>query len=340
MSVYLRQARKSDLADLFDLAGQFVLLNLPANKPKLERILEISEKSFNGDLPAYDREYLFVAEDSELGRVVAASKIVAKHGTANNPHLYYKIEKKEKFSSELGLGFIHQLLDFREDYDGPTELGGLIVDKEYRRRPEKVGKTVSLVRFMYIAANIDLFEKRLHCELAPPLTPEGRSEFWEALGRRFTGLPYEEADRLSHTNKEFIRSLFPEDKIYMTLLESKARLVVGEVGEQTKPARALIGKLGFKYKEEIDPFDGGPHFGVETALAKPIAQFKTYKVSVSETVQSDGRLLLVGGVVNGEFRAQLCFPQFNDDKLSISEESNRCLNFSEGQSVFTIPVEY
>ena len=129
----------------------------------------------------------------------------------------------------------------------PTELGGLIVDRDYRRRPEKVGKTISLVRFMFIAANRGLFKEDLHCELAPPLTAEGRSEFWEALGRRFTGLPYEEADRLSRTNKEFIRSLFPEDKIYMTLLESKARLVVGEVGEETRPARALMESLGFIY---------------------------------------------------------------------------------------------
>ncbi|MGH1468753.1 MAG: arginine N-succinyltransferase, partial [Bdellovibrionales bacterium] len=264
MSIYLRQSRMGDLDDLYKLASQFVLLNLPANKSKLKEILELSEASFKKELPAEEREFLFVAEDTELRRVIGASKIVTKHGTEDNPHLFYKIEKREKFSSELGLGFIHQLLSFKEDYDGPTELGGLIVDREYRRRPEKVGKTISLVRFMFIAANREQFDKNLHCELAPPLTAEGRSEFWEALGRRFTGLPYEEADRLSHTNKEFIKSLFPEDKIYMTLLESKARLVVGEVGEETRPARALMEKLGFVYKNEIDPFDGGPHLGVPT----------------------------------------------------------------------------
>lgn len=340
MSIFLRQARQSDLADLYDLASQFVLLNLPANKSELEKILKTSESSFSNKLPNDKKEFLFVAEDSELNKIVAASKIVAKHGTSENPHLFYKIEKKEKFSSELGLGFIHQILKFKEDYDGPTELGGLIVDKGYRRRPEKVGKTVSLIRFMYIAAHADFFQEKLHCELAPPLTSEGRSEFWEALGRRFTGLPYEEADRLSHTNKEFIKSLFPEDELYMTLLESKARLVVGEVGEETRPARALMEKLGFEYKNEVDPFDGGPHLGVDTSEAKPIKAFKKAKLKFKAPLNPEKDMFLVGGFVNGEFKAKMCCVEFKESEVYISLESNKDLMFISEQEVFTIPMEY
>lgn len=340
MSIFLRQARTSDLEDLYKLASQFVLLNLPANKIQLEEILKISEKSFSGELPKDEREFVFVAEDRELNRVVGTSKIVAKHGTPDKPYLFYKIEKEEKFSSDLGLGFIHQILKFTEDSDGPTELGGLVVDRDYRRRPEKIGKTISLIRFMFIAAHSELFQEDLHCELAPPLTAEGRSEFWEALGRRFTGLPYDEADRLSHTNKEFIKSLFPEDKIYMTLLESKARLVVGEVSEETRPARALMEKLGFTYKNEIDPFDGGPHLGTKKSLAKPIQAFQRLKLEVKDKVNPENKMYLVGGVFDGEFRARLCFPEISGGKVCISKESNKLLEFISGQEAFIIPMEY
>jgi arginine N-succinyltransferase len=344
MSIYIRQSRKADLDDLFELARQFVLLNLPADKAQLSEILEKSDLSFKGELENSKREYLFVVEDSEVKKIVGASKIVAKHGTLDEPHLYYKIDKKEKFSSDLGLGFIHQILSFKEDYDGPTELGGLIVDKAYRRRSEKVGKSVSLVRFMYIAAHLNQFEEQLHCEMAPPLTSEGRSEFWEALGRRFTGLPYEEADRLSHTNKEFIKSLFPEDEIYMTLLESKARLVVGEVGEETKPARALMEKLGFVYKSEVDPFDGGPHLGVRTVDARPIKAFVKGVLNFKSPLNAEKKMFLVGGFVSGEFRAKLSFVEFgkNDENemINISVESNKELMFQPGQEVFTIPMDY
>src|SRR6185503_735771 len=130
--------------------------------------------------------------------------------------------------------------------------GGLLVDKGYRRRPEKLGKQISLVRFLYMAIHPERFEAKVLCELTPPLTEEGRSEFWEALGRRFTGLPYQEADLLSQKNKEFIQSLFPEEDIYLTLLNSKARLVLGRVGEETRPAQHLLEKIGFQYLNEVD----------------------------------------------------------------------------------------
>lgn len=340
MSIYLRQARMKDLDDIYNLARQFVLLNLPANKKELEVMLDLSERSFQKSIDPAQAEYLFVAEDSELKRVVGTSKIVAKHGTKDNPHVFYKINKREKFSSDLGIGFIHQTLDFNEDEDGPTELGGLIVDRDHRRRPEKVGKTMSLVRFMYIAAFPELFEDRLHCEMAPPLTDEGRSEFWEALGRRFTGLPYEEADRLSHTNKEFIKSLFPEGDIYMTLLESKARLVVGEVGEETKPAKALMEKLGFSYKNEIDPFDGGPHLGVSTQEALPIKNFKKHKLDLKDKIQVGKGMSLVAGLSEGEFRAKICALQGEEETLVLSHELNKELKFEVGQEIFSIPIEY
>ncbi len=84
------------------------------------------------------------------------------------------------------------------------------------------------------------------------MTDEGRSEFWEALGRRFTGLPYQEADLLSQSHKEFIESLFPQDDIYLALLDSKARLVLGRVGEATKPAQHLLENIGFHYLDEVD----------------------------------------------------------------------------------------
>ena len=77
-------------------------------------------------------------------------------------------------------------------------------------------------------------------KMAPPLTEEGRSEFWEALGRRFTGMPYQEADLLSRKNQEFIRSLFPEEDIYLCLLDPKARLVMGQVGPETRPALHML----------------------------------------------------------------------------------------------------
>ena len=42
----------------------------------------------------------------------------------------------------------------------------------------------------------------------PPLSPDGSSLLWEAIGRKFFNMEYWEADKLSQTNKEFIMNFF------------------------------------------------------------------------------------------------------------------------------------
>ncbi|MCX7978963.1 MAG: arginine N-succinyltransferase, partial [Bdellovibrionaceae bacterium] len=270
MSFIIRPVAHEDLGNLVDLAKQFNLLNLPGDRKVLSEKIEKSVMSFSGEIKKENAEYLFVLEDTEESLVVGSSLIIGKHGTEEVPHTYFKILKKDHFSKDLGIGFIHQVLRFQIDTDGPTEIGGLLVDRSYRRRPERLGKQISLARFLFIALHRELFEDRVLCELTPPLTEDGRSEFWEALGRRFTGLPYQEADLLSQSHKEFIGSLFPEDDIYLALLDPKARTVVGRVGEATKPAQHLLESIGFEYLEEVDPFDGGPHYGCPTDEILPI----------------------------------------------------------------------
>src|SRR6185369_15099157 len=76
----------------------------------------------------------------------------------------------------------------------------------------------------------------------------------------FTDLTYAEADKLSRRNKEFIRGLFPEGTIYASLLPKQAQDVIGKVGAQTRGVEKLLRRIGFRYAERVDPFDGGPHF--------------------------------------------------------------------------------
>ena len=158
MSFIVRPVRHEDINQLTDLARQFVLLNLPGDRKVITKKIEKSLASFQGQLSKPESEYLFVLEDTEEKLVVGSSLIMAKHGTEEIPHNFFKILKRNHYSDDLGLGFIHQVLRFQMDTDGPSEIGGLLVDKIYRRRPEKLGKQISLSRFMYIALNMDRFE--------------------------------------------------------------------------------------------------------------------------------------------------------------------------------------
>ncbi len=87
--------------------------------------------------------------------------------------------------------------------------------------------------------------------------------YGEAIGRKFTGLDYYEADILSRKNKEFIKTLFPSGEIYVSLLPEAAQEVIGQVGRNSKGAAQLLAKIGFRYSHQVDPFDGGPHFEAE-----------------------------------------------------------------------------
>lgn len=338
MSFIVRAVRHEDVNQLVDLAKQFTLLNLPGERKAIANKIERSVQSFAEKLPKHDSEYLFVLEDTEEQLVVGCSLIISKHGSDGIPHNFFKILKRNHYSDDLGIGFIHQVLRFQIDTDGPTEIGGLLVDKIYRRRPEKLGKQISLSRFLYMGMNQHRFENRVLCELTPPLTDEGRSEFWEALGRRFTGLPYQEADMLSQSHKEFISSLFPEEDIYLCLLDAKARSVLGRVGEHTKPAQYLLEGIGFEYLEEVDPFDGGPHYGCATADILPIKMGKRVRITEFKDTSYKEKGLLA--TTHDEFKSTVVNYDLRDDEVAIAPKSRALLGLENEEEVFLAPFNY
>ncbi|PIU00231.1 MAG: arginine N-succinyltransferase [Bdellovibrionales bacterium CG10_big_fil_rev_8_21_14_0_10_45_34] len=337
MSFRIRSARESDLRDIQSLAAQFSLLNLPDDEEVLEKKLARSVLAFSDECPIdkSECEYVFVIEDSEVKRVVGCSVAMAKHGTEEVPHISFQVNREQRFSRDLGIGFIHQVLRLKLDHDGPTEVGGLLVDRSFRSRPEKLGRQISLIRFVYMGLEPTRFEERLLCEFAPPLTREGRSEFWEALGRRFTGLPYQEADVISHRHKEFIQSLFPTGDIYLTLLDTRARQVLGQVGGQTKPAQHLLEAQGFKYLNEVDPFDGGPHFGCLRKEVKIISQGK--KLKLKEGVNEFPNMGLIGLVREGEFFGCQSAYSTEASYVNVPSVTRKLLSLSDGEELFVSP---
>ncbi len=338
MSFLIRGAEENDVYQIVSLAEQFSLLNLPPDETVITSKIRRSLKSFAGQLGKDEAEYMFVIEDTESRKVVGSSTIIAKHGTDENPHNFLKVIKKERYSQDLGVGFIHTVLRFQQSSDGPTEIGGLLIDKNYRGRPEKLGKQISLIRFLYIGMFRNRFEERVLCELTAPQSKEGRSEFWEAFGRRFTGLPYQEADRLSHSNKEFIQRLFPEEDIYLTLLDSKARFVLGRVGEDTMPAKHLLESVGFRYANEVDPFDGGPHYICKTDEVETIRS-GGWKQVVQQDKAPMEKSGLVGSEASGKFIGCSSSAKVVDDQITLPQTSLDLLKIKPGDRVFWSPME-
>jgi arginine N-succinyltransferase len=226
-------------------------------------------------------EFLFVMVDRDdrgHERVVGSSMIFAQHGSRRAPHSFFDVIEEERYSETLDRHFRHKILRMGYNYDGLTELGGLVLLPAFRGHPERLGKTLVFVRFLYIALFRGHFRDQMVSELMPPLEPDGTSLLWESLGRHFTGLSYQEADRLSRENKEFIRALFPQDPIYATLLPPAAQERIGQVGPHTKAVEKMLTGAGFRYAQRIDPFDGGPHFHARTDELIPIRKARRARV--------------------------------------------------------------
>lgn len=338
MNFIVRSVRSDDSKQLYELARQFTLLNLPADKSIISKKIQKSRESFANKTSSLDAEYIFVLEDVSDGFIAGSSQILGKKGTEEKPAFSFIVEKKERFSKDLGVGFIHQVLRLKMQMDGCAEVGGLVLDRGYRRRPEKLGKLASLIRFLYIAIARSRFEVNIHTEMAPPLTEDGRSEFWEALGRRFTGMPYAEADAISQKNKTFIQDLFPEEDIYLALLDSKARLVLGRVAEETQAAEYMLKRLGFEATDEVDPFDGGPHMRArinEIPLVKNHKKLKVAPMAGKGSFESTG---FVGFLRDDEFYGTISGYSEQNGALALPDMTYKNLKLEPGQDIFFSPM--
>ncbi len=273
----LRDVHKSDLRALRALARVLNSVNLPSDERALAGIIDRSAASFSGRIRnPLRRSYVFVLEDPRRGRVLGSSMVIAQHGTRESPCTFFDVAEREHYSSTLDRHFRHRVLSLGFHFDGPTEIGGLVVDPASRGGPQQPGKQLSFVRFLYMAMHRERFRETVLAELMPPLSPGGKSPFWEACGRRFTGLDYQEADKMSRRNKEFIQQLFPSSDLYATLFPATVR---SSLGAAAGPARALLERVGFRYVNRVDPFDGGPHHEARLAEISLVRSHRSARIS-------------------------------------------------------------
>jgi len=338
----LRDAQKSDLANLARLAKVLNTVNLPYDERALAQIIDRSVRSFSGKIrDPLERHYVFVAEDARTRRLVGTSMVIAQHGTRESPCTFFDVSEREHYSSTLDRHFKHAVLSMGYHFDGPTEIGGLVVDPEERGGEEKPGKQLAYVRFLYMAMFKERFRETVLAELMPPLTRDGRSAFWEAFGKRFTDLDYQTADKKSRENKEFIQQLFPPVDVYATLFPDGVRRALGKVAPETEPVRHLLEKIGFEYVSRIDPFDGGPHYEAKLADVSLVRAYRRAKLA-AEPLEREAEPWLVGLIrTEGRvrFRAVRAPARLDDEQVRIPAKMREILGAEPGERVHLVPFE-
>lgn len=347
----IREVEPKDLDGLYQLSRHLNSVNFPHDRKALKLLIQQSRLSSQGAIDDPGRcQYMFVLAGLDSGRIAGTSMIFAQHGHPDAPHIFFDVIEDERYSTTLDRHFRHTFLRLGFNYDGPSEIGALVLDPELRSAG--LGKPLSFVRFLFMAMYRRLFRDSVIAELMPPLLSDGRSRLWEHLGRRFTGLSYQEADKLSHDNKEFIISLFPQD-IQASLLPDDVQELIGEVGEDTKGVKKMLENVGFEYSHRIDPFDGGPHFESRTddiTVVKESRRFRVAKEQLSDQEEAqvldrqplEGVARALLGVGQAEapfrFRALVAAVRFDGDELVLSPSTKKLLKLKTSAPLWAVRI--
>ena len=338
----IRAALPGDEEQLLAVARHLDSVNLPDDEESIREIVDTSWRSFTGQIAeARRRQYVFVLIDRSTNAIIGTSMIIAQLGRRDAPYIYFDVFSEEKYSATIDKHFHHTVLRIGYSYNGPTEIGGLVLMPQYRLGSERLGTLISYVRFLFIAARPDLFQQIVLAELLPPLEEDGTSHLWEALGRHFTGMSYAEADFLSKKNKEFIKGLFPEGVIYASVLSPEAQNVVGKVGAQTRGVEKLLRRIGFRYANRVDPFDGGPHFTARTDEISLIADTRRTRADRPISAGPNDRRAMVAVEYPEAPFFRVVMSRIRDDGhrgVAIAEDAWELLELHHSSPIIVLPI--
>ena len=270
----LRPATLQDHDAVLTLARQagFGMTSLPPDAQVLQEKIEASVASFNGVKHKKGQEsFFFVLEDPGRDGHIAGTCGIKSHIGLTQPFYSYKLTTITQISTQLNLFTKHTMLQVTNDLTGATEIGALFLEPEYRR--DRIGKMLSLARFMFIAAFPDYFAEQVIAEMRGVHDAEGNAPFYSAVPKHFFNMPFTEADYINATQgNQFINDLMPKYPIYLSLLPKSAQRVIGQVNTASEPAKIMLEKQGFKYTGYVDIFDGGPTLIAERSQIRTVRE--------------------------------------------------------------------
>jgi arginine N-succinyltransferase len=318
------------------------LTTLPANRERLASRIERSIASFAGTASRADECYMFVLADTRhVERVVGISAIEAAVGV-DEPWYNYYVNTLVHASRTLGVYTAVPTLFLANDHTGQTELCSLFLDQAFRQA--KNGPLIAKSRLLFIAEFAARFAPKVIAELRGQLDADGRSPFWEGLGRHFFAMEYSTADYLTGVGqKSFIAELMPKHPVYVNLLPADARDAVGAVHRDTAPARAMLEQEGFRYEGYVDIFDAGPTVECFRDDIHAVRQSQVMAVTLGEEDPvpdslTDDILWLVCNREFAGFRAIVVAAPARADRMPLLPYAADALRVEEGGSVRAVPL--
>lgn len=333
----VRRVKETDLEPLYTLIGQseLGLTTLTISKQKLQDRIEQSVFAFNRDMAKPDGQpYVFVMEDVATGQLVGTAAIYSKVG-GFEPFYSYRIKNSVHESSELNVHKEIQVLHLNAEHNGPTEIGSLFLAPDYWGGGH--GRVLSLTRFLFMAEFPDRFEREVIAEMRGVVQPDGKSAFWSAIGSHFFQIDFPRAETLTSQSKKFIADLMPKHPIYIPLLSKEAQDVIGRVHRNTEPAKALLEKEGFEFRNFVDIFDGGPTLHCERTQIRAVRDSRNDVVAnvVDDLPLADDWVIASAGL---DFRCCLGSVEWTETGAVLDKATATGLSLKQGDRLRTVKL--
>lgn len=337
--MFIRPVEVDDLAALMHLATLTGagFTSLPHNEQQIAARIERVRNTWADMAHRADQGYLFVLEDTDTGEVAGISAIDVCVGLTD-PWYNYKVGTLVHASRALNVYRQMPTLYLSNDYTGSSELCTLFLNPSWRGH--KNGQLLSKARLMFISAFQARFAPKLIAEMRGVSDEQGRSPFWESLGRHFFAIDFTQADYLTGIGqKGFIAELMPKHPLYVDLLSLEARAVIGQVHPQTAPARAILEQEGMTYEGYVDIFDAGPTLEAYIRDLRVVREGRVYPVTLGPVPTDAGSMLyLISNEQFQTFRAVLGTLVLQDNTVILSPDVATVLRIRPGESVRICPL--
>lgn len=317
------------------------LTTLPANRGRIAERIGRSRASFAGEAPAAEALYMFALVEA-AGRQVAGIAAVAAAVGLKEPWYNFRVGTQVHASQALDVYTAVPTLFLANDHTGHTELASLFVDQAHRHG--RNGPLLAKSRLLFLAEFAERFAPKVIAELRGRLDAQGRSPFWEGLGRHFFAMEYGTADYLTGIGqKAFVAELMPRHPVYVNLLAPEAQAAIAQVHDDTLPARAMLEQEGFRYEGYVDIFDAGPTLECYRDNIHAVRQSKLLQAAVGDTdLPSDGLADDVPWLVCNrrfaDWRAILARAPARVDRMPLMPWAAAALGVADGDCVRAVPL--
>ena len=114
--------------------------------------------------------------DDDEQQIIGTSMIHAQHGTRRAPHIFFDVMTDERYSETLDKHFIHKVLRIGYNYNGPTEIGGLVLHaRRTAATPKRSASGSPTCASSTSGCTAPSFRDEVLSELLPPLETDGTS---------------------------------------------------------------------------------------------------------------------------------------------------------------------